>query len=61
MELDNKTIAAMAIAAIAEETGEDMNDLRVVSFREVKKSTLATYLAEKGISYKKYELGDELV
>ena len=56
MELEK--IVAMAVAAIAEETQEDVKNLRVVSFREIKKSSLEQYIADHGIQYKKYQLGE---
>ena len=59
--MDEKQIAAMAIACIAEQTGTDIKHLRVVSFREVPKSSLEDYIAKNNITYKKYQLGDELL
>ena len=58
MELDINQIAAMAVAAIAEELQTDVTSVRIVSFREVQKSALAQYIADHNISYKKYRLGD---
>ncbi len=60
-ELTKEEIVAMAVAAIAEETGTDARNLRVVSFRELGESGLMKYIREKNISYKKYALEDELV
>ncbi len=60
-ELTKEEIVAMAVAAIAEETGTDARDLRVVSFREIDESSLMKYVREKNINYKKYTLEDELV
>ncbi|MCQ2531904.1 MAG: hypothetical protein MJ093_04280 [Saccharofermentans sp.] len=60
-ELTREEIAAMAIACIAEETGTDSKNLRIVSFREVKQSPLMQYVSDNGINYKKYTLEDELV
>lgn len=59
MKLNEKQIAAMAIAAIAEEMDEDIDNLRVVSFKEVQKSSLEKYLEEHQIIFNKYQLGDE--
>lgn len=56
--MKDKKIAAMAIAVIAEETGEKFNHLRIVSFRKIEKSSLYKYIENKNIKYKKYELGD---
>ena len=58
MELTKEQIVAMAVAAVAEEEGLDVKALRVKSFREVKPSPLAQYIADRGILYKKYQLGD---
>lgn len=60
-ELTKEEIVAMAVAAIAEETGTDASDMRVVSFREIGESDLMKYVRENNISYKKYSLEDELV
>ena len=60
-ELTKEEIVAMAVAAIAEETGPDVRDMRVVSFREIGESDLMKYVRENNISYKKYSLEDELV
>ena len=46
----------MAVAAIAEEEKEDVTKLRVVSFREVPRSSLEQYIAEHGIEYRKFQL-----
>ena len=56
MEIEK--IAAMAVAAIAEEEGTYPEALRIVSFREIKKTELEQYLADNNIEYKKYQLGD---
>ena len=58
MRLSDKQMAAMAIAAIAEEMDQNMNDVRIVSFKEIKKSSLEKYLEENQIIFKKYQLGD---
>ncbi|MCR5273936.1 MAG: hypothetical protein K6E26_01125 [Clostridiales bacterium] len=60
-ELTKEEIVVMAVAAIAEETGTDVRDMRVVSFREIGESDLMKYVRENNISYKKYSLEDELV
>ncbi|MBR6880026.1 MAG: hypothetical protein IKN14_02990 [Clostridiales bacterium] len=59
-ELTKEQIAAMAVACIAEETGEDMKNVRIISFRELKRSSLEQYIADNNIDYKKYELEDEM-
>ncbi|MBQ6271951.1 MAG: hypothetical protein IJK65_09585 [Clostridiales bacterium] len=60
-ELTKEQIVAMSVAAIAEKTGKEIKNLRVVSFRELGESSLMKYIREKNISYKKYALEDELV
>lgn len=60
-ELTKEEIVAMAVAAIAEETGNAPSDLRVVSFRELGESSLQKYIRENNISYKKYSLEEELL
>ena len=56
---DDKLIAAMAVACIAEELGTIPEHLKVVSFREVPDSPLEAYIKENNINYHKYQLGDE--
>ncbi len=58
MDITEEEIIAMAVAAIAEEEREEVSRLRVVSFREVRKSSLEQYIADHGIEYKKYQLGE---
>ena len=58
MELTMEQIAAMAVAAVAEETGEEMDNLRIVSFREIHKSSLEQYISDNHIQYHKYQLGE---
>ena len=55
-ELKQDELVAMAAAAAAELLGEDVRCLRVVSFREIRKSALAQYLADNHIQYTKYQL-----
>ena len=45
-------------AAVAEETKVDTKQVRVLSFREIKKSPLEQYLADNHIVYHKYQLED---
>ena len=54
--LKTEVLIAMAAAAVAEETGQDVKTLRVVSFREVQPSPLRQYLAERGIEWHRFEL-----
>lgn len=56
MELEK--VLAMAVAAVAEETGLDAKRIRVISFKEVQKSGLKKYLEDNHISYHKYQLED---
>lgn len=56
MELSREQIVAMAVAAVAEETGESVSALRVKSFREIHKSSLEQYIEDHHIQYKKYQL-----
>ncbi len=58
MNLDMETILAMAVAAVAEETGTAPEHVTVRSFKEIEKSSLEKYIEEKGISYEKYQLED---
>ena len=53
-------IVAMAVAALAEELKTDIKRIRVLSFKEVQKSSLEKYIEEKSLQYKKYQLGEEL-
>lgn len=56
MELTKEMIISMAVAAIAEETKEEIKNFRVLSFREVPRSSLEQYIIEHQIQYKKYQL-----
>ena len=56
--MEKEQIVAMAVAAIAEESRTDASAIRIVSFREVKKSALEQYVSDHQINYKKYQLGD---
>ena len=58
MKPNDEAIVAMAIAAIAEESGADMKNIRVRSFRKIGKSELEEYIEERGKKNKKYQLGD---
>ncbi len=58
MKLTNEQIVAMAVAAVADAEGLEVKALRVRSFREVRQSPLAQYVADRGIQYKKYQLGE---
>lgn len=56
--MEKEQVMAMAIAALAEETKQDIKSIRVKTFKEVEKSNLEKYIEEKGIIYRKYNLGD---
>ena len=58
--MDMDELVAMAVAAVAEDMRQDVKRIRVVSFREILPSLLENYLAERKISFKRYELKDEL-
>ena len=56
--MDTEKIIAMAVAAIAEETGTEVKHISVRSFREVHICSLDKYLTENHIAYHKYQLED---
>ena len=56
--METEKIVAMAVAAIAEETGSDPKQVVVRSFREIHKSSLEQYIADQHISWHKYQLED---
>ena len=56
MELEQ--VLVMAVAAIAEENGVDIDRVVVRSFKEVRKSSLEQYIEDNKISYHKYQLGE---
>lgn len=58
--MDMDELVAMAVAAVAEDMRTDAKRIRVVSFREIFPGPLENYLAERKISFKRYELKDEL-
>ena len=57
--MDKKAIVAMAVAAVAEELHTEAHKIKVLSFKEVEKSSLEKYIEEKGISFQKFQLGDK--
>ena len=56
--MDKKKLFAIAAAVIAEEEKTDVRKLHIVSCRAAAQSSLERYIAEHGIHYKKYQLGD---
>lgn len=53
---DVDKIVAMAVAAIAEECGTEPKYVKVLSFKEVQKSSLEKYIEDHQIMYQKYQL-----
>ena len=56
--MDESLIVAMAVACIAEENGVHTKNVVVRNFREVQKTSLEQFIADNGISYHKYQLGE---
>ena len=56
--LSNQEIVAMAISAIQYETNIPMDNVRVVSFRQIKSNELQNYVSIYQQNYKKYTLGE---
>ncbi len=54
--LETEKILAMAVAAVAEEWGTPPERVRVISFKEVQKSSLEQYIEDHQITYRKYQL-----
>ena len=54
MEIEQ--IIAMAVAAVAEELKTEIKRIRVLSFKELEKSSLEKYIEEKSIHFEKYQL-----
>ncbi len=55
MEIEK--ILAMAVAAVAEESGIEPKHVVVRSFKEIQKSSLEKYIEDNHITYQKYQLG----
>ena len=55
MEIEK--ILAMAVAAVAEESGIEPKHVVVRSFKEIQKSSLEKYIEDNHIAYQKYQLG----
>ena len=55
MEIEK--ILAMAVAAVAEESGIEPKHVVVRSFKEIQKSSLEKYIEDNQIAYQKYQLG----
>ena len=58
--MDKTKLIAMATACVAEELHLDVHKVRVISFQEVQKSDLEKYIESNEITYKKYQLEDEV-
>lgn len=54
--MEKEQIIAMAVAAVAEENGVAPKRVTVLSFRELKKSSLEQYIEENHIDYHKFQL-----
>jgi len=54
--MEREQIIAMAVAAVSEELKTDIKRIRVLSFKEVEKSSLEKYIEEKSIHFEKYQL-----
>ncbi len=57
MEIEK--VLAMAVAAVAEESGVDPKRVVVHSFHEIQKSSLEQYIEDNQITYHKYQLGEQ--
>ena len=55
-DLNKEMLVAMSVAVIAEDMGIDSEQLRVVSFHEVRESPLKRYLKEKDILFNKFTI-----
>ncbi|MBR2529109.1 MAG: hypothetical protein IKE58_11645 [Blautia sp.] len=56
--METEKILAMAVAAVAEEKGVQPKHVRVLSFKEIQKSSLEKFIEDNHISYHKYQLED---
>ena len=54
MEIEK--VLAMAVAAVAEESGIKPKHVVVRSFKEIQKSSLEKYIEDNRIAYQKYQL-----
>lgn len=54
--MEMEKIVAMAVAAVAEETGSDPKQVVIRSFHEIQKSSLEKYVVDHQIPYRKYRL-----
>jgi hypothetical protein len=57
MEIEK--VLAMAVAAVAEESGTEPKHVVVRSFKEIQKSSLEKYIEDHQIAYQKYQLGGQ--
>lgn len=58
--LTDEEIIAMAVAAIAVETGEDPKRMRVKSFHKVSESSLQKFLKDSNTEFNKFKLENVL-
>ena len=56
--METVKILAMAVAAVAEESGVELKRVVVRSFRETKKNSLEQFIEDNHISYHKFQLED---
>ena len=54
--MEKERIIAMVVAAVAEELKTEIKRIRVLSFKEVQKSSLERYIEEKSIHFEKYQM-----
>lgn len=54
--LSLEEVLAMAVAAIAEENKVELKHVRIISFKEIQKSSLEKFIEDNNIVYKKYSL-----
>ena len=54
--MEKEQIIAMAVAAVTEELKINTKRIRVLSFKEVEKSSLEKFIEEKAIHFEKYQL-----
>ena len=56
--MDKEKAIVMAVAAFAEEKGIPIKNVKVLSFKEIQKSSLVKYIEENQIVYNKYSLSE---
>ena len=56
--MEQEEVMAVSLSLIAHELGVDPSMLRVIRFRELTSGGLDAYLAENGLTFERYQLGD---